>query len=276
MSTLSYPERVSCISDAALGYLARGWGVIPVEPAGKRPLVAWEGFQRHAPGPDQVRAWWRTWPDANVAIVTGSGSSLVVLDIDPRHAGGASLVELERRHGAFPPTIEALTGGGGRHLYFAHPGGVVRNRVGLAAGIDLRGDGGLVVAPPSLHASGHHYRWADGRAPEEATLRRLPGWLRVLGGDEQPGRGHPRTWWRKLLREGVAAGERNNAIASLTGHLLVHGIDPDVALELLLCWNRQRCRPPLPDDEVARTVESIKRTQQRHAREREREREETT
>ena len=66
------------------------------------------------------------------------------------------------------------------------------------------------------------------------------------------------------MRRGVAEGERNNTIASLTGHLLWHGVDPEVALQLLLCWNRVRCRPPLSDDEVARTVESIRRTHVRH------------
>jgi hypothetical protein len=260
---------VSRLSDAALGYLSLGWSVIPDEAAGKRPLVGWEVFQHQAPTPDQVRVWWRRWPEANVAIVTGSSSGLVVLDVDPRHGGDVSLAALERHWGALPPTIESVTGGGGRHLYFAHPGGVVHNRVGLAPGIDLRGDGGLAVAPPSRHASGQRYRWVEGRGPEQATLHPLPGWLLALGDDEGSGRGHPRAWWRKLLREGVTAGERNNTIASLTGHLLARGIDPEVALELLSCWNRARCRPPLPDDEVARTVESIRRTQQRHARERE-------
>jgi hypothetical protein len=62
-----------------------------------------------------------------------------------------------------------------------------------------------------------------------------------------------------LVKEGIQEGERNNAIASLAGHLFWHGIDPTVVLDLLLCWNAHRCRPPLPDDEVARTVDSIMR-----------------
>jgi hypothetical protein len=65
--------------------------------------------------------------------------------------------------------------------------------------------------------------------------------------------------WRRLVREGVAEGRRNSTIASLTGHLLWHGVDPDVALELLLAWNRARCRPPLDDAEVAQVVASITR-----------------
>jgi len=65
------------------------------------------------------------------------------------------------------------------------------------------------------------------------------------------------------VEEGVEAGARNNTIASLSGHLLWRGVDPPVVMELLLCWNRVRCRPPLPDEEVARTVASITRTHRR-------------
>jgi len=71
---------------------------------------------------------------------------------------------------------------------------------------------------------------------------------------------YPLSDWRNLVREGVSEGERNATIASFTGHLLWHGVDPDVALELMLGWNRIRCRPPLDDEEVMRTVRSIERT----------------
>jgi len=88
----------------------------------------------------------------------------------------------------------------------------------------------------------------------------MPPWLR----DRVSSPGHPPAHWRSLVQEGVAEGVRNNTIASLAGHLLRHGVDVTVALELLLCWNRVKCRPPLPDEEVAQVVESIGRL---HARE---------
>jgi hypothetical protein len=81
--------------------------------------------------------------------------------------------------------------------------------------------------------------------------------------DELPRRGHPVAHWRRLVCDGVPAGERNNTIASLAGHLLRHGVDPVVVMELLLCWNRIRCRPPLADEEVAAVVESITRIHER-------------
>jgi hypothetical protein len=245
---------------AALDYGRLGWPVIPVESRGKRPLIPWQVYQHRLSDPTEVAEWFRRWPDANIAIVTGVVSGLVVLDLDPRHGADASLQELQREHGPIPETVVALTGGGGRHLYFAHPGETLRNRVGLAAGVDLRGDGGYVVAPPSVHASGEPYRWEC--SPEVCRPAPLPRWLSEAP-DEQVRRGHPLSHWRRLLREGVAEGERNNTIASLAGHLLWHGIDPQVTMELLLSWNVTRCRPPLEPAEVVRTVESITRLHQR-------------
>jgi len=205
-------RRRSACRQAALRYAARGWSVVPVEPAGKRPIVPWLDLQQ------------RPW---------------------------------RRAYGPLPVTVEALTGGGGRHLYFRHPGLTTANRVGLAAGVDLRGDGGCVVAPPSLHASGRHYAWADERSPDETGLAPLPEWLRHLTHPGKAHPGHPLAHWRELAGKGVEEGARNSTLASLAGHLLWHGVDPQVVLELLLAWNHVRCRPPLPDQEVAGVVSSI-------------------
>ncbi len=245
-------------SAAAEEYLARGWSIIPLLPREKRPLLPWAEFQERPPTRDEVQAWFRRWPEANVAIVTGARSGLVVLDIDVPHGGANSLTRLQAEHGDLPLTVEALTGGGGRHLYFAHPGGMVHNRVGIEPGIDLRGDGGYIVAPPSVHPSGTRYAWVATRSPRDVPLAPLPSWL-LEQLRTRPGLGHPLAHWRQLVAAGVDEGERNNSLASLAGHLLWRGVDAVVALELLLCWNACRCRPPLADDEVARVVDSIAR-----------------
>jgi hypothetical protein len=249
------------LTKAALDYCRLGWSVIPIESRGKRPLIRWQVHQYRCAEVPEIGEWFSRWPDANLAVVTGIVSGLVVLDLDPRHSADASLQQLEQEHGGFAPTIEARTGGGGRHLYFAHPGEIVRNRVGIAPGVDLRGDRGYVVAPPSVHACGELYRWE--RSPDVCRWAPLPAWL--LGAAPVGGthRGHPLAHWRLLLREGVAEGERNNTIASLAGHLLWHGVDPEVTAELLLSWNATRCNPPLPADEVLRVVDSIVRLHQR-------------
>ncbi len=248
--------------EAARDYLARGWSVVPIRPHEKRPVIAWQPYQERAPTEAEVDGWFGRRRSANIAIVTGAVSGLVVVDIDPRHGGAESLEALEREHGPLRETVEAKSGGGGRHLYYAHPGGTVHNRVDLAPGIDLRGDGGLIVAPPSVHPSGERYKWVPGRGPGEIALAQLPGWfLRRL--DRR--RGHSAAFWRELVGEGVTEGSRNATIASLTGHLLWHGLDSEVITELLLCWNRVRCRPPLSDAEVIRTVASICRSHRRQA-----------
>jgi hypothetical protein len=253
------------VASAALEYLRRRWSVIPIHPADKRPRVRWQEYQYRPANETTLKDWFQRWPDANVAVVTGLVSGVIVLDIDVAHGGDSSLAELERRHGTLPASIEAITGGGGRHVYFAHPGGVVHNRVALAPGVDLRGDGGYVVAPPSLHASGRRYAWRAGHEPDRSTLATMPTWLLQMTTAEGTHTGHPLAYWRRLVREGVPAGERNNRIASLAGHLLWHGVDPDVTLELLMCWNALRCRPPLPEEEVVRTVESITRLHRRQS-----------
>ncbi len=245
---------------AAIEYLRRGWSVVPAGEQAKRPIIRWQRFQHQLPTMEQLERWYKRWPRANLAVVTGEISGIIVVDIDPEHGGTESLMALEARHGALPETIESTTGGGGRHLYFAHPGREVRNRAGLAPGIDLRGDGGCIIVPPSVHPSGKRYEWKPGHAPGEIGLAMLPVWLeQPRFGNDGP-QGHPLVYWRELAREGVQDGRRNTTIASFTGHLLWHGVDPDVIMELMLAWNLVRCRPPLEDEEVIRTVQSIERT----------------
>jgi hypothetical protein len=122
-----------------------------------------------------VRQWWGRWPDANVAIRTGAVSGLVVLDVDPDHGGDQSLERVLDRFGPLPDGRLVRTGSGGRHFYFAHPGSLVRNDTGrlLGRGLDIRGDGGYVIAPPSRHVSGGSYVLEAGGQ----IIPEIPGWL---------------------------------------------------------------------------------------------------
>ena len=125
---------------------------------GKHPRIkAWQ--VKATTNQDTIRTWWKRWPTANVCIATGSVSGLVVLDVDPRHDGERSLKFLEDSANGLPETPIARTGGGGLHYFFRHPGERFQNRVGILPGIDIRGDGGFVVAPPSIHVSGEAYKW---------------------------------------------------------------------------------------------------------------------
>lgn len=260
------PKR-SC-AEWAEDYARLNWSVIPMRPCEKRPAIAWETFQKKRASLKQIAAWFAKWPDANAGIVTGAVSSLVVIDVDPAHGGADSLERLKDEFGAWPTTAEARTGGGGTHFYFAHQGDDLRNRAGLRPGIDVRGEGGCIVAPPSIHPNGRPYSWVPGRSPLDIKPARLPVWLAsVAVGPKADMRGHPISHWRALVSEGVNEGARNSSIASLTGHLLWHGVDPGIIEDLLQCWNAQRCRPPLSSEEVSRVVASIVTTHGRHAAE---------
>ncbi len=260
-------SRTNAHLDAALSYLKGGWAVVPAGERTKRPIIRWQRFQQEMPTKKQLVEWYQRWPMANLAVVTGKISGIVVVDVDPRHGGAESLATMEVRHGALPDTVESVTGGGGRHIYFTHPGHECRNRVGVAPGIDLRGDGGCIIVPPSVHPSGKQYRWKPGHGPGHVELAPLPVWFEQprFGGSNQ--HGHPLAYWRALARKVVKEGQRNSTIASFAGHLFWRNVDPDVLMELMLAWNRVRCSPPLDDQEVIRTVQSIERSHRQHHQE---------
>jgi putative DNA primase/helicase len=182
---------------AALAYARRGWAVFPLhhpvndrcscgEPdcgnVAKHPRYhkadLQHGLKDATTDLEQIRRWWTRWPQANIGVVTGAISGLVVLDIDPRNGGHLSLEDLQAEHSKLPHTIESQTGGGGRHLFFKHPGGKVRSGSDkLGPGLDLKADGGYIVAPPSLHASGLQYVWEASSVPGGCVLAAVPAWF---------------------------------------------------------------------------------------------------
>jgi hypothetical protein len=160
---------------AALKMARHGLAVFPCGARAKHPITP-HGCKDATTDRAVIRSWWRVDPEANLGLATGAISGIFVLDVDPDHGGEGSLASLLGCHGPLPPTVVSLTGGGGKHLLFRHPGGEckVRNLVGFYDGLDVRGDGGYILAPPSVHPSGRRYRWAPGNSGEPAGA---PGWL---------------------------------------------------------------------------------------------------
>lgn len=202
----------------------------------------------------QVRQWWQSWPDANVGIACGP-SKLVVLDIDPRHGGDEALRDLVYGRD-WPDTPTAITGGGGQHYYFRAPEGTpIRNSSGvLGPGIDVRGDGGYVVAPPSSHASGRTYEWEAGLAPGEVKAASLPQWVIDLLTSNPTRRQHEST-----AGQIIPEGHRDQALTSLAGTMRRRGMTAESIEAALLAENRARCVPPLPDADVRRIARSVAR-----------------
>jgi putative DNA primase/helicase len=251
--------------DAACDYAALGWRVHPLHDctagacscgtacgknAGKHPrLHDWP----HAAttDPAQLARWLNQWPTANLAVVTGAESNLVVLDTDG-DLGAESLQHLERRHGPFPETVVSLTGRGGRHLLFRHPGIRVGNLVGRWPGIDLRGDGGFIVVPPSRTVGA--YAWQIGSEPGSVPVVEMPAWLL-----EQLGQ-RPRERLRAdgaplVLREG----ERNRRLFQIGCTLRRFGVGERALQGALEAITRAHCVPPLEGAEVAKIAASATR-----------------
>ena len=156
----------------AMALAQKGMAVFPCRPQDKRPATA-NGLKDATTDLDIIRQWWRQEPQFNLAIATGAVSGIFVVDVDGLDAE-VELRRLEAEYGGLPSTVEAITARG-RHVYFRSPEVPVRNSASkIAPGIDVRGDGGYVLAPPSIHPSGRRYEWSVDCA---TALAEAPVWL---------------------------------------------------------------------------------------------------
>lgn len=258
----------SPLARAALWYAENlGWRVFPLHDAdasgcscgdaecgapGKHPRTP-RGCLDASTSPEVIRGWWARWPAANVGVATGGG--LVVVDIDPRHGGDDAFDDLRGKLGAHPDTVEALTGGGGRHIYLAAPAGVsVRNSAGvLGQGIDVRGDGGYVVAPPSVHANGRAYAWEASSRPGEVAVAAAPeAWLAAM-----TARPRLRVLAGGTTGDAIPEGKRNETLFRRASSMRAAGFERDAILAAVSTENETRCSPPVDPAEVKALVESV-------------------
>jgi len=247
----------------ALWYAARGWPVFPCHPpttrgcscrrdcgrVGKHPRTQ-HGLKDATTDEATIRRWWGMWPGANIGIATGAVSGLVVLDEDSYKGGSSSREELERSYGPLPETAQQLTGGGGVQYLFGHPGTHVKNGVEtLGPGLDLRGDGGYVIAPPSLHISGKRYGWEWSSQPDEVPLAPIPPWLLALCQD---------TTRRETVDAGevIPQGKRNDMLFRCGCQMRRQGFSQAVILAALREMNTTQCQPPLDASEVEQIASS--------------------
>jgi putative DNA primase/helicase len=228
------------------------------ERPGKHPRTA-HGVKDATTNSEQIKAWWEKWPRSNIGVAAGDESGIVVLDIDPRHGGDETISELERELGALPTTVTSLSGGGGRHLFFKHPGFAVRKDTAgkaFGSGVDLLSNGSIVILPPSLHASGKRYRWEQGKSFRDLEPAPLPEpWLDRLRGkiSAQPDAKRVPAAPAELVHEG----ERNNYLTSFAGTLQRSGASAAAITAALMAENATKCTPPLDSAEVERIVASV-------------------
>jgi hypothetical protein len=236
------------LGSAALSYAQANLPVLPLD--GKVPRIA-GGLTSASTDPSVIAEWWQRWPDANIGIRTGAESGLVVLDVDPRHNGVSALEQLKKKHG-MPRTARVLTGTGGHHLYFRHPGLHLRNSAGLLGdGLDVRGDGGYIVAPPSVHPdTGHPYKWVR----DLDKIADCPAWLTAAPSSRAAGPA-------RAVGDTIPEGQRDHTLASLAGTMRRRGMGENEIRAALLEANKTRCKPPLPEADVERIAKSVARYQ---------------
>lgn len=236
--------------EAALEYASRGWAVHPLHPGTKRPCTE-HGLLDATDDEATIRGWWQQWPDANIGVACGP-SGLVIIDLDAKTGGAETWTSLQKLHRLEDAPVRGLTGGGGEHLYYQAPEGAeIRNSAGLLGpGIDVRGAGGYVVAPPSLHESGRQYAWDVEAHPDDHDLRPLPPTLVALL--TSPG---PAPKVEGEIREGT----RNTTLTSLAGSMRWRGMSQEAIEDALLTENRLRCKPPLSNREVLTIARSVAR-----------------
>lgn len=240
---------VCALKEAALCYGVRGWRVFPVKTRTKDHPLLKEWPRRATTDPTTIEQWWTDWPDANIGLATGP--EVTVLDIDPRHGGDEALRDLEAKHGPLPETVQVSTGSGGTHYYFLVPAGeTVCNSAGkLGTGLDVRGVGGYVLAPPSLHPTGGRYIWEVAHHPDDVPCEPMPAWMIRLLSDPSANAAASHANGK------IPAGQRNDTLYRLARSLKLKRLSGKAIEAALLEENAAKCEPPLPDQEVRAIAE---------------------
>jgi hypothetical protein len=246
---------------AALKLAARGLRVFPIVARTKTPLIK-DNLARATTDADTIRKWWDGL-DFNIGIACGRESKIWVLDLD-NFEHEAWLREREAEHGPLPPTVESITARG-RHLLFAWPStAVIRNSQDDDAGPHVRGEGGYILSPPSVHPSGRKYSWSVDSADAFADA---PEWLiaHVTKGRGVDGAAvaMPPEAWRTFVDKDYDGSHRGHAISKLAGLLLRKYLDPFVVLSICQIFNQARCVEALEAAEVSAIVNRVARRETR-------------
>lgn len=238
----------------AIAYALKGLAVFPIKYKAKTPLTK-NGFKDATTDVKQIQKWWNENPKANIGIATGKVSGNVfVIDLDKDDDKGVdgyhTLKDWERDNAELPVTINSITGRGGYHYFYKASKNVsVQSRIALMDGIDIRGEGGYIIAPPSIHPNGNAYEWETdfddlGIAIANDTVMKFLSFREKE--DKQS---------FKVERQ-IASGQRNGTLYSMACSLQAKGLDDDTILMCVKMENDKKCVPPLSDNEVEQLVGS--------------------
>ncbi len=242
----------------------------------KAPCVSgWKEYQHRLPTKEEVNHWFNTNPDANIGIITGTVSNLVVFDFD-----STQTLEYVQEIGGMPESTVIVKTGKGFHFYMQYPDFAVGSPVNTNFRLDIRADGGYVVAPPSIHGSGSQYEWVEGSSIMDVTPAPCTPWmidyLKGSKNETKPDKKQTETppvkaetiqpnekeieadKYSELLKNGCIQGGRNNSTLQLVGHLFKTNLKETEIWEMVQIWNRDKVNPPLGHDELKGIFESIK------------------
>jgi len=209
-----------------------------------------------------IQQWWSQWPKANIGLITGHQSGTLVLDVDVKNGGIDSLHLLEAQYGLIEGW-RARSGGNGFHFYFELPKNLqIRNKVNILPGIDIRAEGGYIIAPPSRHHSGATYQWES--SIEHNKI--VPNWLEQLCLDPKK-TSHKKKMTMPSLHNGIASvqtesicvleGSRNSFLCSIAGSLHKYGLSHTAVFDLISHVNQVACYPTLAQSEVEKITNSV-------------------
>lgn len=237
--------------DEALKYAEMGFAVFPVR-QNKTPYTP-HGYKDAKKSKRVIKTWWERWPDANIGIATGSMSGgIIVIDVDIDEDKGVygddSLREWERENGELPETWRVITGRGGYHYYYRSDE-IIKNATGIYDGIDVRGDGGYVIAPPSIHQNGREYEWEVG--PDECDIHFADDQVMKFLSNRKEQKSE-----RFILPDVIQKGKRNDTLFRYGCSLQSRGVADDDIWERLEEANK-RCNEPLRDSELNTIFESV-------------------
>lgn len=245
---------VKNMKEWALHYAEMGLAVFPLACRDKVPAVV-DGCKAATTERTTIERWWDKNPRYNIGIATGNKSSgLVVIDLDVDKNKGIDgydvLRDWQNKHGKLPETWQSITGRGGYH-YFYKDAIVHSNRVGLYEGVDIRGEGGYIVAPPSVHPNGNIYEWEQG--PEEYEIAQVDNIVNdFLKGEKQRRDSEHKTNFK--VPELIPEGKRVDTIVRLIASLRTKGLDDDAIKAAVRVENEKRCNPPLKEKELEKAV----------------------
>lgn len=235
---------------AALEYASRGLFIFPLAAKTSIPRAGSRGLLDATTDLECIRKWWQADRRANIGVNCGA-SGLVVPDVDPRHGGDDTWHELCARFGDIV-SLTSITPRGGSHFYFRAAEHVIASGTNvLGSGVDIRAQGGYVVAPPSRRADGA-YVWEIDHGPGEIEPQPLPRWIVdvIATTRRRPPPKGP-------LPPKLLPNQRHDRLFRLGAMNRDKGCSEDEIFALLLSVNAGRCQPPLPERDIRTLARDI-------------------